>query len=207
MAIVFSATYNIWMPRVTIAYLLFEIRNAPEVSTPVPKTFVKTLPSLYETYTMDNIRIGVPWKEGTIRANENDLLAVIFEDQAGIILSPEYISHLTEDPEISSLLGVKTNYELYTRMLDIRRKDISILALPRDSIPKIILLTLRSVIGVDGPVYSFTNKNGIRGFEFKRSATSTITTFFTPNDVAYSLVINNATQEKVDAILQSIDSH
>ena len=110
-----------------------------------------------------------------------------------------------EPPYKTLYSSLDTNYDFYNAILNTKYSDIVPFSNPAQSVPKASLLMLKGLLVPENAItYSFKNNNGIQGFEFVSSATSSSITFFTPSDFQYELIIKNLSREQIDHVLESL---
>ena len=195
-------------------YLLWELRTS-EVAKQIPteKELFSRLASSGTIFSYETVTFMTPWSTVDTARGESTLVVKFEQGDHSIVIfkEPSLRTELMgDDPQLQKFWGdnLKTDYDIYKTLSFVTTKDIN-LWLPASSLlPQVILLTLKSSVVPTAPfgAYSFTNKNGIRGFEYRTSATSTIATFFTPKDERFTLIVAGATSDETDVILQSLSS-
>lgn len=207
-ALLIGSTYRIWLPRAMALSALYATRGKPVQAIPVLKQLNSSVPLVHE-YTFDGIAFQVPWNDLSYERGTTTQ-ALYFgtnTDRHIVVAFPALPDEpLAQDEKGVQFFGsdLKTNYGSYREAAHVTPHDIDLFASPKVFLPKAILLIDKSVIIPGWPSYEFTNANGVRGFEYVSSATSTLTEYFTPNDVHHTLLIKGATIEESDAILQSL---
>ena len=210
--LVLAATSSIWVPRAIGSLVLFQSRNEKYLDRIAESKMLQqgSLPGV--VYYQNNVALQVPWtNEKEIRRGA-DWLVVSFTGGQTIFIMKEFPPRdypLGTYPEVLSFFNqIKTNFDLVNLVVATTPADIRFIDPPSKSIPKSVLLILKSVLIPyrEHPIYAFTNKNGVRGFEYSPSATSTAATFFLPNDEMYFIEIRNAPSQETEHILQSLSA-
>lgn len=216
--LVLLATYWWWLPRVTVAYLLSQVRSEPSVAlTPTTLQLSDAPIERGHAYSLVNLSFESPWSDESYAESTpgysvaytfGPLQNGTFTRKVTVLKDPPLRDAVMDgSADIKKFFGshAQTNFALYEYITRLTPSSVDLLASPVESLSKVILLTIKgNMIIFKQKMYSFQNKNGIKGFLTMKNASTTIAEFFTPSDQEYTMVLDGASVAERDSILNSL---
>lgn len=213
LGIILVLTQKLWMPRILVAYVLWETKDNSLALDSIPVAREISLATTTHITQMKyaDLSFSLPFSViKDTRLGSSSLAVRIDEDSTVVFLGRgnRYWQSWVTDARLIEMYDNKllTNFDVYKAIMDTRYTDISVFYNTKDALGESMLLLQKSVIVPphETTITSFENTHGIRGFEFTQSASSSIVTIFTPQDLQFEVLFRGLTRGEIDHILESI---